>query len=248
MKFSIYESYGKQYLVGLYNPNVNYSKLAKVLTEKYKAEGIILLSHDPIEMFYYNHFGEKELIVDGLVPFTNYCVDKFDIYKYIKVKVKDKYYKCEMLEKKPALISICLGLPMYPIGIIDKDIIISDRVFKISTLFLNELHTIIIVNDFNEINYAPRISECSLFKDKTNVDFVKVVDNKTIEVSSYLINGGWTKTSINGVASCATLLHEKKGLSSKITCITAGGIITISIKEQVYSLCECKLVKEIEED
>ena len=66
--------------------------------------------------------------------------------------------------------------------------------------------------DSHLIDLAESISNHELFARKTNVNFVHVINNNTIEVKSYIRGIGFVNASGTGVASCLVAGY-KLGLS-----------------------------------
>ena len=78
---------------------------------------------------------------------------------------------------------------------------------EINSLFMGTIHTVIFVDDFDDID-VPGVGEeiCnhSVFREKTNVNFVKAIDDDTLEVQTYERGVGMTLAC--GTGACASVV------------------------------------------
>lgn len=250
MKVSKYHGCENTFLITLFYPTVNYSDVASKLCSKtsYDADGLIVLKTDPIEMLVFNRDGsEASMCANGIRCLMHYCYDNFKIYKYLKIKTKNGYIKCNIETENPFTVTVNMGIPEYVNGIINKVIVVKERIFYITVIKAGVLHTVIFTENFDDcLNYAAEISNHSLFFDQTNVDFVRVIDNSMIEVVTYERGVGWTKSCGTGAVASAYVAQEQYGLNKNLTVITAGGILKVKIDDSVYLTGPSCFVKEFE--
>jgi diaminopimelate epimerase len=84
---------------------------------------------------------------------------------------------------------------------------INDREFKTSTMLMGVPHTIIFTDCLNEdevISKGKLIERMSIFPQRTNVNFVKVIDRKNIEVRTWERGAGYTLAC--GTGTCASVV------------------------------------------
>ncbi|MFR4797672.1 MAG: diaminopimelate epimerase, partial [Lentihominibacter sp.] len=78
---------------------------------------------------------------------------------------------------------------------------------EINSLFMGTIHTVVFMDNLESAD-IPKLGEeiCNhpVFKEKTNVNFVKVVDHETLEVKTYERGVGMTLAC--GTGACASVL------------------------------------------
>ncbi|MDE5715559.1 MAG: hypothetical protein K2I42_05435, partial [Anaeroplasmataceae bacterium] len=80
----------------------------------------------------------------------------------------------------------------------------------IYSFFLGTIHTVIFVDglDSKLLNLAEKICKNPLFKSHTNVNFVKIINRKTLEIKTYERGVGWTLAC--GTGACASMVTAYK--------------------------------------
>lgn len=79
----------------------------------------------------------------------------------------------------------------------------------------------------HDIEYAKEFAP-----DRTNVDFVKIVDNETILCSTWERGAGKTLACGTGACSSAVAAHFEKGLSDSIKVIMPGGEVVVTVSDE----------------
>lgn len=259
---------GNDFLLVSYNKDVNYSELAVKLCNRrlgIGADGLVVVRNNPLDMMVYNSDGsDVPMCTNGIICFAKYCLErnylkrnKFEVITDIgkvSVKIEQEY---------PFVATINMGQPIYT----NQSLYISDpldsfgRILKIGdsnitsySLFLGTIHTVIFVDDFecNALKLAEEISTYRIFNRKTNVNFVKIVNDSTIKVKTYERGVGWVLSSGSG-ASAAAVVAERLGFIGKsVNAILEHGQYNIEItkKDGVYisgpavKVFECELKEE----
>lgn len=120
--------------------------------------------------------------------------------------------------------------------LIDGRIEINNKVYNVTTLLMGVPHTIIFdnTNEF-EVEEGKYIEKYPLFKEGTNVNFVKVVDKENIEVRTWERGAGATYSC--GTGSCASVIASNlfKYVDKKVNVKVPGGCLIIEIiDDMVY--------------
>ena len=128
-----------------------------------------------------------------------------------------------------------------PIKINDKDTIIGhklkvgDEVFRITSLSMGNPHCTIFLKDFQNFDVeriGKQIESHPLFPNRTNVEFVRVIDQNNIEARFYERGAGITLSS--GSSSCAAAVASMlNGFTARRVHVhTAAGILVVEWQTQ----------------
>lgn len=134
--------------------------------------------------------------------------------------------KLTLNEKKILSISVAMGQPLfspksipakYPgRKIIDYPLDIAGSYYHITSMLLGVPHTVIFVNRLNQDTAAKvgaLIEKHALFPQKTNVDFVKVIDQNTIKMLTWERGVGLSLAC--GTGSCAAVVAARINRKTK---------------------------------
>lgn len=185
------------------------------------ADGMIIVREDPeLEMVFFNQDGSRApMCGNGIRCFAQYCADKeIRIEAEYPVKTLAGTMVVEVTQDDPFRVKINMGAPVLdPLAIkvetneadyLDKEIPMADgSLMKVDSLFMGTIHTVVFVDDI-DVNVLEPIGEeiCNhpIYTEKTNVNFVKVVDRETIEVLTYERGVGITFAC--GTGACASVV------------------------------------------
>lgn len=244
----------------------NYSELAKRVCDRHfgiGADGMIIVSKSnsaDIRMKFYNADGSIATMCGNGIR----CFSKFVYESNI---VKTKSFTVETLggimrpevvmeDGKVNLVKVNMGKPKLssdslPISkddeyFINKDIIIGDKSFKISSLIMGTIHTVLFVDDFSEIDIAKlgqAIESNKLFPRKTNVNFCKIIDKNNIEVITWEKGVGITLACGTGAAASAVISRIVNNSDNKINVKVKGGNLLIEeIESEIFMTGTAKLI------
>lgn len=130
----------------------------------------------------------------------------------------------EIVDNEVLNVTINMGNPVFIPGlipalseeeIIERNIIISNKEYKINTLLMGVPHTVLLgkLSDFN-VEEGKHIEKYRLFPQGTNVNFCEVVDKNNIKVKTWERGAGPTLAC--GTGSCASVVVANKlGLTEK---------------------------------
>lgn len=133
--------------------------------------------------------------------------------------------------------------------VINEEVYILDREFEITALTIGNPHAVCIFENLDEDSihkYGPHIESHKMFINRTNVQFVEVLDRGTIKIKIYERGAGYTLASGSSSCSAASVCYKLGLVDSKILVICDGGNIEINIDEsgEVFMTGEVKRVYE----
>lgn len=245
MDFYKFQCLGNDYIVVEENENIDFKEKAKELCNRacsIGALGLIVISKDYSKYTFYNNKGEiVNRMTCGLLEFFEYIKIKGIKIKN-KVKFMTSFFEVEAISNNE-LTSIKIGKPIYKnqmLGINDnidsfgRLLKIEDMHYTIYSLYLGEIYTIVFVDDFD--NYistnANLISDNKLFKKKTNVCFVKRIDEYTIRVKVYDFINGYNEFSILSAAACVAVGKRLEILDNEVDVHYEYGSLNVTIDKK----------------
>lgn len=130
-----------------------------------------------------------------------------------------------------------LDIPLNNIeSLIEREITVDNKTYKMTTVLVGVPHTIIFEEDkeYNVVEEGSKIEKLDLFKEGSNVNFVKIIDETHIRVNTWERGAGATLAC--GTGCCASVVVAKKlGLVDKekeIFVKAPGGELIIEVLEK----------------
>ncbi len=258
MKFSKLQAAGNDFILinGIEYRELNLEMLAKKMCDRHfgvGADGLMTCEESEIadiKMNYYNSDGSRgEMCGNGIRCFSKFIYDNKIITKErfsveTDAGIKEIFITFE--NKKLKYVSVNMGkvdfrseaipctIPKE--SILEEKIVIEGQEIKISSVLMGVPHTVIVVDDYKnyDVDRLGKAIEWStdIFPKKTNVNFIKVVDENTIEIKTW--ERGAARTLGCGTGSCASaVIACKLGKikSKKIKMLAEGGVIFIELDE-----------------
>lgn len=114
--------------------------------------------------------------------------------------------------------------------LVDYPLIIDGKKYMINTVSMGNPHTIIYVDDLEKINLksiGPIIENNPIFKNKTNVEFVKIVDKNIIDVKVWERGAGITLACGTGACAAAAVSIDQNKVDNNIKVNLPGGQLKI---------------------
>ena len=195
------------------------------------ADGLIVVREIPaLEMVFFNRDGSRApMCGNGIRCFARFCYEegicKADTYP---VQTLAGEMVVNVTSTSPFLVKINMGRPVFDPAAVNVDydgenylnqqLKLADGCeYEISSLFMGTVHTVVFVDDHETVdieNIGEKICNHPVFKEKTNVNFVKIIDNKTLELMTYERGVGMTLAC--GTGACASVVTaELKGLCGR---------------------------------
>lgn len=204
------------------------------------ADGFIVVREDPaLEMVFYNMDGSRApMCGNGIRCFAAYCYDN-DICRKEEYPVETLAgtMVVKIISTDPFMVRIDMGRPLFDpesFGVLDGSDEFTDRAmhtsegdFRASSCFMGTVHTVIWVDEYPSEIAASQLSNDPVFSEKTNVNFVRVIDSETLEIKTYERGVGFTCAC--GTGACASLvIGRREGRNSeKVTVLLPYGKLLI---------------------
>ncbi len=228
-----------------------YPDMARKMCDVYTgagADGFIVVREEPeLEMVFYNQDGSRApMCGNGIRCFAHFCrQEKIRQEESYPVKTLAGEMVVNVTNDDPFMVKINMGKPVFSPHEIKVDYDGEDFLnqslqladgssCKVNAFFMGTIHTVVFVDDF-EVMDVPKIGEeiCNhpTFKEKTNVNFVKVIDEETLEVKTYERGVGMTLAC--GTGACASVVAANlEGLCGKAAEVKlALGSLKIEVSE-----------------
>jgi len=215
------------------------------------ADGFIIVGEGPekdipVEMIFYNSDGSlAPMCGNGIRCFAHYCHDEGivteDIYS---VKTGAGTMIVGVQSRDPFKVEIDMGKPDFDTkaSAIDTDlpeflaqkVQVDEWTVPLSTFFMGTIHTVVWNEDipvFDKEAFGAKLSNHPIFKEKTNVNMVKVIDRNTISLMTYERGAGMTLAC--GTGACASVVCGiKEGrLNDRVKVILPLGELIVTRKE-----------------
>jgi diaminopimelate epimerase len=255
MHFSKYHALGNDYLV--INPRdqpltLTPEKIRLVCDRHYGigSDGILIgplpSAQADVALRIYNPDGsEAEKSGNGLRIFCRYLYDRTLVNdRTFSIETKGGVVKASLIDKG-RLIRVEMGRVSFwsediPVRgeereVLQEPITVGDRTFLFCAATIGNPHCVLLLDDISPAlarQYGPLFETNPMFPHRTNVQFLKVLDRKNIQIEIWERGAGYTFAS--GSSSCAAAAAARKlGLcDADITVHMPGGEIEISIDDE----------------
>ncbi|MDI6452446.1 diaminopimelate epimerase [Peloplasma aerotolerans] len=251
MEFQKYHGTGNDFILIHEIPN-NPNQLAKSICDRHfgiGADGLIYASPSQIADIKFNYYNSDGSIApmcgNGMRCFVKYLKDNDLI-------AKNEF----MVETLAGLVSVCyntetkhikigLGQPKFDLDTPDvnppiksleeQSIAYEGQIIRFYVVNLGTLHTIVFVNDSIDINQiGPYLSSIPLFPNLSNINFVEIVDQNILKVTTYERGAGWTLSCGTGVSASAVVSYQLKKTKQDVNIIVPGGKLKVYVQKQVF--------------
>ena len=261
MKFTKMQAAGNDFILvnGLEEKKDNWNEFAKKVCDRHfgiGADGLMFCSESEIadiKMHYYNSDGSRgEMCGNGIRCFSKFVFDNKIVDKKHFLVETDAGIKTINLETDENGEAIYLTVDMEKVNfradsitnitdsetVLNRKVVVDGREIILSSVLMGVPHTVVFVDDYSnyDVNDLGRkIEMLDIFKNKTNVNFVKI-DKKIFEIKTWERGAG--RTLGCGTGCCASAAVAKKlGIvsESKILMKAEGGDVQVELKED-YSI------------
>lgn len=257
MKFDKYVAAGNDFILmnGIDKKNYDYNNLALKVCDRHfgiGADGLMVCEESQvadIKMLYFNSDGSQgEMCGNGIRAFSKFIYDNeivsklsisvetLDGIKYINLKVdnKNKVNEIKVDMGYPSFNSKDIPIQLEKEKVLEEKIEIEGKEYVYSALRVGVPHVVIIVDNINEIDIndlGRKIEINEIFPEKTNVNFIEILNSK--EINIYTWERGAGRTLGCGTGSCASVLvsYILNKLENKVKVNTEGGELTVDIED-----------------
>lgn len=224
------------------------------------ADGLIIVREEPqLEMVFYNMDGSRApMCGNGIRCFAYFCQEE-------GIRTEDSYdvktlagdMVVEVTSREPFMARINMGKPIFdPAAIAVKSdrndfmkqqLQISDgSKWTVNSLFMGTVHTVVFVDDYESFNIeyvGKELCEHPTYTEKTNVNFVKVIDENTVRMETYERGVGMTLACGTGACATAVVANMQGLCKSPTEVILQLGSLNIELKSDGSVFMEGPSVK-----
>lgn len=214
------------------------------------ADGLLIVKNSDIadiEMVYYNSDGSRaEMCGNGLRCFVKFVYDnniidkeEFDVYtldgiKKVKLNLKDGQIETIKVNMgKGSFIAKDVPVNTKQEKFIEQKINVLNKEYTVSSILMGVPHTVIFVDDLNMeevLKYGAQIEKHSIFPQKTNVNFVKVIDKENILVKTFERGCGYTYGCGTGMTASVMISNYLKKVGNSVNVTSEGGSVKIDLE------------------
>lgn len=236
IKFTKLQALGNDYIyIDSFRQNLkglNLRDLAKKMTHRHfgvGGDGLIIIRKGrkaPFKMEFYNPDGTSaQMCGNGVRCLTRYIYEHgLSRKKDIRIETRDRIIEAEVRKiKGDFLIKIDMGEPVLerkkiPVRgkgkfCINEDLRVDNRKIRVTCVSMGNPHTLIFVDRFDENwqRIGSLVEKHPIFPERTNVEFVKVLNRKKIQLRVWERSAGETMASGTGASSAlvAGVLNNK---------------------------------------
>ncbi len=206
---------------------------------------------------------EANMCGNGIRCVAKYVYEK-NIVKNKRMKIKTnsgiKDVEVYVEDDEVKKVKVNMGTPIFctkKIGVdFEKEVLVNEKIrvidkdMYITSLSVGNLHTVIFVDNVDKVDiekYGPIIENMKIFKDRTNVEFVEVVDKENIKIRVWERGVGETLACGTG-ATASVIAGYINGFTDNICNVKLkGGILEIIYNEslnEVEMIGDAKFVYE----
>ena len=211
MKFEKYHGLGNDFLITEDLSIVGNSELIKSVCNRYTgigSDGLIIVKKDPLEMIFYNQDGTRgEMCGNGIRCFSYYCYNHnlLDSNNF-ECHTLDGVKHLEIKSDSPFIVKVKMGEMIDKIESINIEF--NDKQYLVYSLNFGVPHAVIYTTEEITEELGKYISNHPYFVNKTNVNFVNIIDENNIKIITYERGVGFTKAC--GTGSCSSVVVSKK--------------------------------------
>lgn len=255
MKFTKMHGCGNDYVyVDLMQESVDDESLAAIkLSDRHfgiGGDGVIYIQkgkNADFEMVMYNADGSRGAMCgngircvakycydNGLTDKTSFTIESMGAVKYIDVNVENG----EVVSAKVDMGAPSLDKNDIPVNVdspkaIREKITVADRIFEMTCVSMGNPHAVMFIDehpyDFNLEKYGKLLEQnATLFPDRINAEFAKIIDRKNIEMRVWERGAGETLACGTGACATAVAAIVNGFADNDVTIHLIGGDLQIS--------------------
>lgn len=254
MKFTKMHGCGNDYIyVDGKNENINPAdkpKLAKRLSDRHfgvGGDGVIFINPSEkadFEMEMYNADGSRaEMCGNGIRCVAKYVYDK-GLTSKKKIRIVSagevKELSLAIQDKKVIFVKVNMGAPAFsaekiPVQsahecVINEPILLLGREYRMTCVSMGNPHAVLFLEDLEGLaieTLGSALENHELFPNRTNVEFVKVIDKSTIEMRVWERGAGETLACGTGACAAVAACIANNLTKEQVTVKLAGGELEI---------------------
>lgn len=208
-------------------------ELAKLLCDRHfgvGSDGLLIYGNSPVADFRMRMFNpdgtEAEMCGNGIRCITLYGYKK-NPKKSFKVETKIGVLECEVTSTNPFKVRVNMGQPR---EIKSHSLVVDNKKFDLTLVSMGNPHAINFVSDISSIplrDIGPKIETHPDFPNRTNVEFVQVIDKSHIIVKVWERGAGETLACGSGACAVAVASIVNNYTDNLVEITLPGGKLTI---------------------
>lgn len=197
----------------------------------------------PVLLRIFNSDGsECEKSGNGLRMFGLYLAERHLSRSEFTVRTIAGDSPVRVLDERAGVASVGLGVPRFAadavpmLGVrgaaIEQPLLVGDREWVVTALHLGNPHTVVPVAEPTRelaLELGPRIAGHERFPGRTNVQFLAVLDRRTIRIEIWERGAGYTLASGSSGAAAAAVAHRLGLVDAAVTVRMPGGEIDVRL-------------------
>ena len=256
MKFTKMHGAGNDFVLfnGINQTIDDYGKLSLKVCDRHFSvggDGIMVAQKSDcadVKMIYYNSDGSQgEMCGNGIRCFSKFVYDNHIVEQEVftvDTLAGSQMVTLEVKNKEVKSVKVKMSKPIFtpkeiPVlcedeKVMEKSIEIDGQNIVFSTIFLGVPHTVIFVDDINNININElgcKIEKHPVFPKNTNVNFVEVKEREAINVYTWERGAGRTLACGTGCCSSVVIGNVLNKMDKKVKVQAEGGTMEIEIKD-----------------
>lgn len=199
-----------------------------------------------IEMIIINADGSyASMCGNGLRCFARFVYEEGLVNKKVfNVLTGDGVKKCELIFQGEELTGVKINMGFGDFNpeklsavaseeIVEKAIEANNKSYNITSIYLGVPHTVIYTTDEKlDVREGAAIEKHKLFKEGTNINFIRVVNEEEIKVDTWERGAGPTLACGTGCCSSVVVSNRLGLVGKKVRVVAPGGVLFIELEER----------------
>lgn len=118
--------------------------------------------------------------------------------------------------------------------VVNQPVTVAGREFFFCAATIGNPHCVIVSESISAeetIKYGPYLESCEIFPNRTNVQFVKIIDRNNIKIEIWERGAGYTLASGSSSSACGAVAKKLGLCDSKIDVHMPGGTINLNVSD-----------------
>lgn len=176
---------------------------------------------------------EAEKSGNGIRIFARYLVDQHYVTeKEFALKTAGGTVQVELLDKTGHQIKVDMGTAAF--DAVNEQLLINNKALQITSLSIGNPHCVILCDNLSTdavLELGPVLENHSRFPNRTNVQFLKVIDRRTIQIEIWERGAGYTLASGSSSCAAASTAYKLGLVDHEINVLMPGGVIQVTIRQ-----------------
>ena len=186
----------------------------------------------------------KYLYDNGMTEKTKLDIETLSGIKHLDLNVIDgKVASVKVDMGKASLVPSDIPVLTDKERFVDEPLTICDREYRLTAVSMGNPHVVTYLDDIKSLdleNIGPHFENCPRFPERVNTEFVRMIDEKTLDMRVWERGSG--ETYACGTGACATVVASVvNGICKKNTPVTVrliGGELTITVLDDMRVIME----------